>query len=196
MAFSIDKFRSSFLKSGEPASPANYEVEIFRKVPDLVVNTITGAPKSVDLTLEDLLKYRCISCSLPGKMLTTVERSTYGPNRKIATSAFYEDVMFSFIISDNSAELNYFHNWMNLVTNNIEAFGVSVNDVAYYDDYVTDTFITQFTKAGKPSRKIKLEESYPINIQSVPMGWEMSNDIMKVDVTMAYRNWHTVNTNT
>jgi hypothetical protein len=191
MAFNIDHFRSSF-KNGEPASPANYEVQIYRNPNQQVVDTVTGLRSSVDIYAEINMKYRCITCSIPGKMLTTVERNTYGPSRKIATSALYQDVQFGFIVSDDATELNYFHNWLNLISNNVEVDGVLVNDVAYYDDYVADTFITQYNKFGEITRKIKLEESYPINIAEVPMGWEMSNDIMKVDITMAYRNWYSV----
>jgi hypothetical protein len=191
MAFNINKFRSSFI-NGEPASPTNYEVEIFRKQNQVVIDVSTGERKLVDLFVERLMKYRCITCSLPGKMLTTVERNTYGPSRKIATSALYQDVVFSFMIGDDVSELDYFHSWMGLISNNVEVVGATVNDVAYYDTYVSDTFITQYNKSGEITRKIKLEESYPINIEAIPMGWEMNNEIMKVDVTLAYRNWHTI----
>jgi hypothetical protein len=191
MAFNINKFRSSFY-GGEPASPTNYEVEIFRNPSLQVLNTLTGRMEPINLDVEGNLKYRCITCSLPGKMLTAIERNTYGPARKIATGALYTDVVFSFIIGDDAEELNYFHGWMNTISNNTSIADNPLHNVAYYDNYVTSTFITQFNKFGEVSRKIKLEESYPINIEAVPMGWEMSNDIMKVDVTMAYRNWITV----
>jgi hypothetical protein len=191
MAFNIDKFRSSFV-TGEPASPANYEVNIYRNPKILQITESNPTPSKIDLTLEDFIQYRCISCSLPGKMLNTVDRSTYGPNRKIATSTFYQDVVFSFIIADDAEELEYFHNWISIISNNVEINNASVNDVAYYNTYIADTYITQYNKSGNISRKIKLEESYPINVDAVPMGWEMSNDIMKVDVTLAYRNWRSV----
>lgn len=195
MAFNISDFRNSF-KNGEPASPTNYEVTVYRKPRILTVTSTNQTPSISNVDIERDLKYRCITCSMPGKALNTSERSTYGPTRKIANSAMYQDVVFSYIVSDNMGELQYFNEWLNSIVYNTEITGASVNDVAYYDDYVGEVFITQYNKSGIPTRKIKLIEAYPIFVNEIPLGWEMNNDYIKIEVTFAYRRWETLVTPT
>jgi hypothetical protein len=193
MAFNITNFRSSF-ENYEPASPTNYEVTVVRP-PRLYIlsNTDTSTESNFsfqDLNLEDKLKYRCISCSLPGKMMSTTERATYGPTRKVATGAVYQDVVFSFIVSDSMEESNYFNNWQQAIVYNNSDEGRFSNDVAYYDDYIGTLNIRQFSKnGGDPILTIQLLECYPISVEEIPIGWEMNNEFIKVNVTMAYRNW-------
>jgi hypothetical protein len=201
MAFDITNFRASFKKSGEPASPTNYEVTIVRPPRIFVPTTPDFTPESSDLnnetvepsreiTVEDNLSYRCISCSLPGKMMATTDRLTYGPNRKVATGAVYQDIVFSFIVSDNMEEYNYFNNWQQAIVYNTIEEGQYSHDVAYYDDYVGIINIRQFGKTGvDPVLSVQLLECYPISVEEIPLGWEMNNEIIKINVTMAYRNW-------
>jgi len=188
MAFKINEFRSSFVAGGEPASPANYEVSVLRKY---LVPLVAGDK----YRFENDVKFRCISCSLPGRLLNTTDRSTYGPNRKIVTSALYQDVTFSFIVSNDKNELNYFEEWHNfIVDNNVnaESDGFS-HDVAYYDDYVGDITISLIDVKSEKKNRIKytisLLEAYPISVEEIPLSWDNNNEFIRVNVTVAYRNW-------
>lgn len=187
MAFNITDFRSSF-KKFEPASPTNYEVNIIR--PPILIYS-NGINQLTDNTTENNLKYRCFQCAFPGKMMNTSDRLTYGPNRKVVTNAVYQDVTFSFIVSDNMQEKNYFSNWHNAIVNNTTEDGVSSHDVQYYSSYVGSLNITQFNKNGDKSLIVELQEAYPINVEEVALGWEMNNEYTRINVTMAYRIWVT-----
>lgn len=184
MAFNLTDFRSSFSNNGEPSSPANYEVSVTRKPQ-------AGFASNTNLTMEKLLPFRCISCSLPGKMMNTIERSTYGPNRKVVTSSLYQDVTFSFIVSDDKSELDYFNVWQNyIVDNNVDSSSSANNhDVRYYDEYVGDIKISHLDKQNEIKYTISLLEAYPISVEEIPLSWENNNEFIRVNVTVAYRNW-------
>lgn len=179
MAINLAKFRSSF-NNYEPASPTNYEVSVIRQP---IGGVIPG------YRFEDEVKFRCISCSLPGKILNTTDRMTYGPNRKIVTSTLFQDVTFSFIVSDDKNELNYFDEWHNFIVDNRLFDFVETNDVKYYDDYVGDIKITHFDKQNNLKYTISLIEAYPISVEEIPLSWDNNNEFVRVNVTVAYRNW-------
>lgn len=193
MAFNIRDFRNSF-RNGEPASPAYYQVAIIRNPNNIrKVNANNSLPRQQDLSVEQTsIKYRCLSATLPGKALNTVERRTYGPTRKIATGSVYQDVICSFVISDDMTELEYFNSWMGVISNNANYQNSIVNDVAYYSKYVANVYIYQYSKSGAVSRVVVLEEAYPINIGDIQLAWDMSNEIMRVDITFAYRTWRSI----
>jgi hypothetical protein len=180
----IHEFRSSFENVGEPASPTNYEVSIIRQP---TIRLVSGESNS--FLFENNVKFRCISCSLPGRILNTTDRNTYGPNRKIVTSAMFQDVTFSFIVSDDKNELNYFDSWHNYIVNNTLFTRVSTHDVRYYDDYVGDIKIIHYDKLNTIKYTISLIEAYPISVEEIPLSWDNTNEFIRVNVTVAYRNW-------
>jgi hypothetical protein len=182
MAFNINDFRSSFKDVGEPASTATYEVRVHRPPININGNILPNAT-------ERSLAYRCQSCSLPGKTFGTSDRVTYGPIRKIVNSVVYQDVVFSFIVSESMNEKIFFNTWHNLIIDNFEKSAGYKHDVEYYDNYVGDLVITQYSKNGIPKYSVKLEDAYPISIEEIPLGWEMNNDYIKVNITIAYRYW-------
>lgn len=183
MAFSINEFRNTFADY-EPASPAYYEVHIVRQPEAFLQNEDTYS--------EDSLRYRCISCSLPGKAINTTERLTYGPTRKIALSSVYQDITFSFIVSDDKAELKYFNSWHNFIINNTLNTNVQTHDVGYYEKYVGNLTIQHFDKTDETDYRIQLLEAYPINVEEIPLSWDNTNEFIRVNVTMAYRTWQRI----
>lgn len=178
----INKFRSSFT-NGEPASPTLYEVSVIRQP---IIGLSTGRGKD---RFESDVKFRCISCSLPGRILNTTDRMTYGPTRKIVTSTLFQDVTFSFIVSDDKNELNYFDKWHNYIVDNSLFDFVQTHDVGYYDEYVGDIKITHFDKQNNLKYTISLIEAYPISVEEIPLSWDNNNEFIRVNVTVAYRNW-------
>lgn len=191
MPFDIKKFRSSFTDY-EPASPANYEINVIR--PSIAIRQSDGSLVTLDTAVEDSLQFRCISCSLPGRILNVAERNTYGPVRKIATSSLYSDVTFSFIVSDNKSELKYFTLWHNFIINNTTISNlIQTHDVRYYDDYVGELTISHFDKMNIEKFRIRLNEAYPISVEEIPLSWDNTNEFIRVNVTMAYRNWQPAN---
>lgn len=180
----INKFRSSFVKGGEPASPAYFEVSIIQQP------RITTEGTLANTIIEDRLIYRCNSCTLPGKQMLTSDRLTYGPNRKIVTSALYSDVRFSFIVSDDKKEINYFTRWHNSIVNNALNSGIQTHDVEYYESYIGNVIIKHLDRQNEVKYQISLIEAYPISVEEIPLSWDNNNEFIRVEVVMAYRNWN------
>lgn len=180
--FNINDFRSSFVL--EPANPTNYEVLITKGPPIMV--EVGGA-----INFANTLRYRCESCAIPSKSLLFANRKTYGPNRKVAYGAEYRDVSFSFIVSDNMQEKEYFDIWQRMIVDNDEVSGgITTHDASYYDDYIGEIEIRYYEKGGKNTYKIVLMEAYPIEVQEVPLSWTSNNEYMRVTVTLAYRDFY------
>lgn len=183
MPFNLKKFRSSF--DVEPASPAYYEVSVIRR-------PISLAFKQEDNKAEDNLVYRCISCSLPGKTLNTTDRQTYGISRRIVTSSAYQDVRFTFIVSDDKSELSYFSRWQTYIVDNTLTDGVDTHAAEYYDNYIGQVAINHFDRQNNTIYSVNLLEAYPIDVEEIPLGWDNTNDFVKVTVTMAYRTYEVI----
>lgn len=194
MAFNISQFRHSF-KNGEPASPANYEIEIHKNPQSLLDNNANNNTLQrvvhVNDKFERNVKFRCQNATLPGKQITTSERSTYGPVRKIASNIIYQDVVLSFIVADDFNEKIYFNIWLEQILDSLNS-----NSVAYYDDYVGQIFVTTYGKDGLANYKVLLEEAYPIAVDEIPLSWDSSNDYIRMNVTIAYRKWTSIEIST
>ena len=201
MAFQINQFRSSFYDY-EPAAPTNYEVSVMRQP---IAFTSQSSPNSTDGVsglqvmpevavsagddTERLLVYRCESCSMPSRDLIASNRITYGAPKKVAVGSAFNNVTFSFIVSDDMAEKNYFYKWQSYIQNSQFSLDNQSNlsDIAYYNDYVGNIEIKMFSKAGTQKYAVLLKEAYPISVQEVPLGWNNTNDYIRVNVVMAYR---------
>lgn len=203
MAFDINQFRSSF-KDFEPASPTNYEVIIGRE-PVIIGNQYvnlqveSSTPDSINLkklettarALDDMARtliYRCESCSLPSRDLVATNAITYGAPKKMVSGSVYNNVSFSYIVSDNMREKHYFYEWQkSILNNNVREDIGGINDVGYYDSYVGDIDIKSYSKFGDGVYRTTLIDAYPISVQEVQLGWNNTNDYIRVNVVMAYR---------
>lgn len=185
MAFDINQFRSSF-RDYEPASPTNYEVSIY-KLP-------TVGWKFQNQSIERDLTYRCESCSLPSRDLIVSNRMTYGAPNKVVSGGAYNNLSFTFIVSDNMREKNYFYEWQKYIVNNntYEDETPFINDFAYLDDYVGAITISTFSKFGDLKYQVVLQNAYPISVNEVPLGWNNTNDYVRVTVTIAYKSFYEV----
>lgn len=194
MAFDINKFRSSFA-GDTPAglsSPALFDV-VIRHGAGLL--PLSGNPdQSMEIkggiSTVERITYRCESCILPSRTLLASDRKTNGPIRKVATGVNYDDVTLSFILSSDMVEKFYFYQWHKTIVNNeVFANAQYVHDVRYYSDYISDIDIRQYNKIGNHVYQVTLFEAYPISIREVPLGWDLTNEYIKLNVVMAYRNF-------
>jgi hypothetical protein len=176
MAFDITKFRSSL--TSDVANPTNYEVEIYKE-PDTLLTEGYEFPK--------IIKFRCETCALPAKNMKSVDRMTYGPVRRVAYSADYTPVTFSFIATDSMKEKEYFEIWQRSIVDNTESADSTIHDVAYYDDYIGEIWIKYYDKSGRNTYLTKLKEAYPISVQETPLSWNSNNEYIRITVTMMYR---------
>jgi len=59
----------------------------------------------------------------------------------------------------------------------------------YPDSYVVDMDAILYDEAGKEVHTIKIRRAFPSNINSIPLAWGDTNQIMRFDVFMEFEDW-------
>lgn len=177
MAFNINQFRSSFSNTGEVLSPAHFEVQVLPP----------AGLASNGIELQNL-SFRCEGASIPAKSIEQLERRTYGPRRKIAYRAVYDDITLTFIASANMKERKFFSDWMNLIQNSGEILNSNFN-VKYYDSYISNLILKMYDKCSYEVYRVNLFEAYPVNISPIELSWDARNQYVRFSVTFSYRYW-------
>ena len=87
-------------------------------------------------------------------------------------------------------ERQFFEQWQKL------AFDIKTHDMQYYDDYVGKMHIYQLGSLDGegdrdvPTYGIEAIEVYPATIGAVEYSYANSNQIAKISVAFAYKQWH------
>ena len=183
MTFNVQNMISSLSKSGT-AKSSHFEV--------MVHAPVGGDTRSMTA--------RCDTAEIPGRTLTTSETrfGNYGPIAKVAYGQVYTDITASFILSEDLREKEFFENWQAAVLDTgafenrrFASMSFSKFNVNYYRDYVGTVEIRQYGSGGQLRSIHKLNEAYPMILGGLPMNWQ-DEDILKLSVTFAYRNYNAV----
>lgn len=166
---SLDKFKSDITKRSTTKS-SRYIVEVFP--PPIIADTDTS-----------LLTFRCDSAELPGRTLLAAEHRTHGVVRKRPQNTVFADLNLTLICSSTFLEKKFFDHWQNAVQN-MEDYRFE-----YYDDIIGTIHVTQLNEELQPIYKIELTESYPMLVAPMPLNWETSNDLQRVQITISYHKW-------
>jgi hypothetical protein len=176
MTFSVQNIVASLNKTGV-AKSSHFEVQI------------TGLG---DSDLERDMMFRCDTAELPGRTVTSAEYKIYGHVRKIPYGSLVGDINLEFLLSEDMREKEYFEKWINTISGT-NSFGSSngTYNIEYYDTITGVVNIRQYGEAGQLSSVHTLLEAYPVAINPVTMNWQ-SEDVAKLSVTMAYRDYKVV----
>lgn len=148
----------------------------------LNVSDFIGAP----------LTFMCYGATIPGKQVTHVEYRDSGPIRKIPNGYTVDDLTLSFYTRISMPERYLFEAWINLITGNLVTLnGPPKNRYAmkFYDDVHTSIILEKWSPDGNPEYAYKFVEAYPVSIQEIPLSWEANSEMVKFNVTFAYRDW-------
>jgi len=128
----------------------------------------------------------CFQATVPGLSIATTDKDK--AYRSVAYQKIYEDIELGFYCSGEMEELKYFQRWMDAIIRPQD------NHVAYYDDYIGTIDIVNLSEQAPHLHAennvimtTKIMEAYPKNISAIPLDYGMSNDIMRVTVTITYR---------
>lgn len=147
-----------------------------------VILSIPRAVKAIDLANISL---RCDSINIPGKAFSTSQYRIYGPARTMPYEVTYSgELTLSVILSADMRERRVFESWTTLVSNP-ENF-----KMGYYNNYVADNMLIRIlTKADTVVYEAVVEEVYPKSIGDLQLGYEKDNEILRQDITLAYRKY-------
>ena len=216
----IGRFRASMAAASGYARPARFAVRIFpptnlESIVKSAQNTDTraggnfeqanaGTPQKPDgKFMNDLsqslgrqINIHCDSVSMPGHDLQA-QTVQYGsaPARDIVTShAFAGNISASFYADKYLRERHFFELWQKMAVNMV------THKANYYDDYVGKMHIYQLgsmdgeSNRDVPTYGIEAVEVYPATISAVEYNYASANQLVKINVAFAYKQWHNLAT--
>lgn len=169
---SLQEFKSSF--KTDVARPARFDIEMPIPLKLLAFRNISRK-----------LSLRCESAELPGKTIATTDRKVYGPIEKQPYLTTFNDLTFTFIVSDDMSEKRLFDAWMNLI-NPKTTFNLN-----YKSDYVTNVTINQYNVKNDLSYSATLIDAFPVSVNQLDLDWSNETSHHKLAVTFAYYTWET-----
>ena len=212
----IGRFRAAMAKAEGYARPARFAIKLFlpvnlTKLSGLKTGPTTAPGQSggktalhpTEATMHQLsvqmgnqVNIHCDSITLPGHDLQSQEVQ-YGsdPARSIVTShAFAGTINASFYADKYLRETHFFELWQKMAVNTV------THKANYYDNYVGKMHIYQLgsldgeSNQDVPTYGIEAIEVYPATISAIEYNYGSSNQIVKVNVAFAYKQWHNLAT--
>lgn len=130
------------------------------------------------------INIRCETVTIPGRALATTSYRIYGPARQMPTEAIYSgEIGLTIILSEDMRERQLFDSWMNLISNRIDY------KLAYYNEYTTNIQINMLNREDQITHSVILEETYPKSLGDIQVGYSRENEILRQEVTMAFRRY-------
>ena len=169
MSGSITQFKSSF--STDVARPSNFDVDI--PIPLTLLAYYNTARQ---------LKFRCEKAAMPERTISTFDQKIYGPVEKFPYQSTYNTAEFTFIMSDDMSEKEFFDGWMELINPS------STFNFKYKGDYVTDITVNQYDVTNTVSYSVNLVDAFPISVNQLDLDWS-STDYHKLTVVFAFTYW-------
>lgn len=127
---------------------------------------------------------------MPGRTLDTTDFRIYGPKRQIVTGhSFSGEITMSVYCDKYLRQRSFFEMWQKA------AFDQGSNNVHFYDEYTGGLRIYQLGSfAGNDDKDriaygVELFEVFPKTISAVSYSNEAENQIQKISVSLAFRNW-------
>jgi len=136
------------------------------------------------------LRAFCESVEMPGRNLNTTEFKTYGPKREIVYGHSYSgEVTMSFYTDKFLRQRTFFEMWQ------AAAYDHGTNNVHFYDEYVGAIRVYQLGAFAEENDRdrisygVHLYECFPKAINAVNYSQGANDEIQKVSVTFAFRDW-------
>ncbi len=182
---STSDIKSSLLR---PAQTSHFEVNI----------TLPGE-LSVSRTQQDYMNLACSDASLPGSSLATfdINNDHYGSTETHAYRRNYDrgiDLTF-YVDAGEYTTIKLFERWMSYIVGEVEGLSRVAQSnysyrVKYPNDYMENMVIKKFERDYDGALVYQFYRCYPKAIQSMPVSYGDSNNLLKVTVTMSYLRYY------
>lgn len=177
----VDDFKSLVSSKGGLARSNLFSVT-FPAIPG-------GSPTNREINL------LCKDVVLPGRQITTRERTIGLTTRKMAYGYLVDDVSMTFHVMNDYGIKEYFEAWQNL------AVDQDTYEVGYKSDYAKEVVINQIRKGSGGTvlatnqlvddqivYSCKLLEAFPTTMNAIQLNNELDG-ILELNVQLSYTNW-------
>ena len=154
--------------------------------------TLPGLP---GIATSEEMNLLCKDVVLPGRQVTTRERTIGLTTRKMAYGYLIDDVTMTFHVLNDYGVKEYFEAWQNL------AVDQNTYEIGYKKDYSFDVKINQIKKGTGTSvtatnqlsndeiiYSCVLEEAFPTTMNAIQLNNELDG-ILELNVQLSYTNW-------
>ena len=212
----IGRFRAAMAKAEGYARPSRFAIKLFfpgnlAEAAGQRTNATTapgqaGGAQAVNPTASTMqqlavqmgqqLNIHCDVVSMPGKDLITQKKS-FGNEPEVdmvVGHAYAGTINASFYADKYLRERQIMEIWQKMAHNNL------TNEAKYYDDYTGKMQIYQLGSLDGegdrdvPTYGIEATEVYPQTISAVDYSYGSSNQIVKINVGFAYKQWYNLTT--
>ena len=185
----LNDILSAFRSNEGYAIPSRYEVLIYPPAPRTgggLQNVFTGLRQSNEAARS--VSLRCESVQLPGRNITSSpDTNIYGPVREIAEEVTYSgEITMKFQASSGLDERIFFEQWQQ------KCFNPETWNVGYYADYVGSADVYLLDINNQRRFGLKINEMWPKTITGTDLDAAAATDIIKNEVTFAFRTWSTL----
>jgi hypothetical protein len=218
----IGRFRSAMNSAEGYARPARFAVRIFppANLNALVSQANTSIAKegqvyvSSDATkpihdfdaspryMNDLIQtygrqvnIHCENVSMPGVTLDaqSIQRGSEPARDQVVGHNYEGEIQATFYADKYLRERHFFEAWQKMAVSSV------THKANYYDNYVGKMHIYQIgddniAQRDRPSYGIEAIEVYPKTIAAIEYGYGKSNEIVRVQVGFAYKQWYNMTT--
>lgn len=188
-AFNINTFMSDIRTRGVVRSNA-FMVNI---VPPKILRSKWPTGKNLII--------RCDSASLPAVNLQMGElfRHGFGAQESSPHNVQFEPVNLSFILDMAGEVYNFWYSWMNGIMNFNRSKGLNTKDeygklpyeMAYKDDYASEIKVIMYNEASDTILQSTMTKAFPMGINDTPLSWGNTDDIVRLNIPISYRDFYT-----
>lgn len=197
--FDVDLFRTYMNKAG--VIRTSHFTMTIPKPPGLKANS--DKDSEFDSLIREL-GFAIEATNLPGISMATdeVRRYGYGVFEKKPYVPIFADVNFRAICDREGKIYDFFQSWLKLIinydsrkskTNGATGVGrgrMDPYEIAYKSEYAADVVIQVYNEYAKEVIKVTLLEAYPIFMGDVNLNWGDTNSIVRLPITMTFRDWY------
>jgi len=132
----------------------------------------------------------CHSISMPSRDINTKDYNVYGPRRQMPYAYSFPGTVELSVYGDKFLRQRmFFETWQKMI------FNLDSHNLNYYDEYTGSVDIMQLgsfdadNDRDRVTYMVRLYECYPATIGSYDYEYGTNNEIVKLPITLNYRNW-------
>ena len=185
--FMVDFVLPTGVDTGVAQGPGGSQGILFEEE---VQNSTVSGQMQRETQIQRGLRAFVENVDMPGRTLDTTDYKIYGPRRQVVTGhSFSGEITMSMYCDKFLRQRSFFEMWQKA------AFDQGTNNVHFYEEYIGAVRIYQLGAFAENADRDRISygvhqfECFPKTISAVTYGQGQNDEIQKISVSLAFRNW-------
>jgi hypothetical protein len=205
MSFNVQTFQSNIDNRGLVQSN-KYDITISLDNTELSSALLKMPTNGGSIYMSDMCKdlsYRCIAAEIPTVEIRAASINRYGLGvvEQIPFTTTPQQLSITFLCDRIGGVYNFWTSWLNYIlsmnglstTNQTKTNQLTTNGQFYTLEYKTNysatIAIAVYDNGGNITNTHKYYGAFPIIARSSPIGWGTNNDLLKLNVSISFREY-------